>query len=163
MTTLLTTDGSGELLEPFNCACCLCARNSGSDSVGQPFRNDGPLGNNGRETSFLFHTSITSSSIAGNENSPSVRWRLVASAMCVCSCYAPHVGIISDVRVAFWRSLKPTRPLSQSSKRYMDAHGFVLHQFAGLNNTLVCRNIGCNDAPFLSPPRVQSQHFTLVF
>ena len=37
-----------------------------------------------------------------------LRWRLVAGAICVCSFYAPHVGIALDVRVAFWRNLAAT-------------------------------------------------------
>ena len=81
------------------------APDMGSLPTDQPFRYDGPLGSYGREAGFLFHVSIESTSIAGIQDSQSLRWRLVAGAVCVCSFYAPHVGIAVDVRVAFWRAL----------------------------------------------------------
>ena len=71
-------------------------------------RYDGPLGSNGREAGFLFHSSIDASCIPGVEDSQSLRWRLVAGAICVCSFHAPHVGIALGVRVAFWRNLAAT-------------------------------------------------------
>ena len=55
-----------------------------------------------------FHSSIDASCIPGVEDSQSLRWRLVAGAICVCSFYAPHVGIALDGRVAFWRNLAAT-------------------------------------------------------
>ena len=76
----------------------------------------------------MFHASIASSSIAGVEDSQSVRWRLVASAVCVRSFYAPHVGINIDVRVAFWRSL------AASVQRLCQRHSRCLLFLAGDSN-----------------------------
>ena len=80
----------------------------GTLPVDQSFRYDGPLGSFGREAGFLFHSSIDASCIPGVEDSQSLRWRLVAGAICVCSFHASHVGIAIDVRVAFWRNLAAT-------------------------------------------------------
>ena len=84
------------------------AQSLGTLPVDQSFRYDGPLGNYGREAGFLFHSSIDASCIPGVEDSQSLRWRLVAGAICVCSFYALHAGIALDVRVAFWRNLAAT-------------------------------------------------------
>ena len=49
----------------------------------------------------LFHVA---SPIPGTPDSQSLRWRLSGS-LCVCSFFAPHVGIASDTHVQFWRTL----------------------------------------------------------
>ena len=76
----------------------------GTLSTDQPFGYDDLLGSYGREAGFLFHASVESTSIAGIEDSQSLRWRSVTGVACVCSLYAPHVGIAVDVHVAFWRT-----------------------------------------------------------
>ena len=74
--------------------------------VDQPFRYDGPIGSHGREAEFLMlHTSIVASPVPGTPDSQSLRWRLVSGSLCACSFYAPHVGIASDTRIQFWRTL----------------------------------------------------------
>ena len=73
--------------------------------VDQPFRYDGPVGSHGREAGFLFHSSIMATPIPGTPDSQSLRWRLISGSLCVCSFYAPHVGILSDTRIRIWRTL----------------------------------------------------------
>ena len=73
--------------------------------VDQPFRYDCPIGSHGREAEFLLHSSIVASPIPGTPDSQSLRWRLVSGSLCACSFYAPHVGIASDTRIQFWRTL----------------------------------------------------------
>ena len=85
----------------------LCVQETQSPVLGtlptdQPFRYDGPVGSSGREAGFLFHSSIHSSPIPGIPDLQSLRWRLVSGVVCVCSFYAPHVGIAVDARV--WSS-----------------------------------------------------------
>ena len=88
----------------------LCVQETQSPLMGtlptdQPFRYDGPDGSYGREAGFLLHPSIISSPIPGIADLQSLRWRLVSGVVCVCSFYAPHVGIAVDARVEFWRTL----------------------------------------------------------
>ena len=66
---------------------------------------DGPVGSYGCEAGFLFHFSIHSSPIPTIADLQSLCWRLVSGVICVCSNYAPHVGISVDARVEFWRTL----------------------------------------------------------
>ena len=69
--------------------------------------SDGPVSIHGREAGFLFHSSEVASPIPETPDSQSLRWR---RALIVCSFYAPHVGIASDTRIEFLRTLAASSP-----------------------------------------------------
>ena len=66
---------------------------------------DGPASSRGRHAGFLVHSSVSSAAIPGVVDSVSVRWRVFAGAVCVCSFHAPHAGIGEVDRVQFWQEL----------------------------------------------------------
>ena len=47
----------------------------------------------------------SSAEVPGLPDSLSVRWRIFAGVVCVCSFYAPHAGIAEAERVQFWQEL----------------------------------------------------------
>ena len=51
----------------------------------EPLWYDGPVGTNGCEVGFLFHSSVDACPIPGSADQKSLRWCLVAGATCVCS------------------------------------------------------------------------------
>ena len=71
----------------------------------QPFVYDGPSNTGGCEAGFLFHESIRVSTVPGVTNTQRIRWRLVSGLVCVCSLYAPHIGVDDQFRSLFWQEL----------------------------------------------------------
>ena len=62
--------------------------------VNQPYSFDGPSESRGREAGFLVHNGVSSAEVPGVPDSLSVRWRIFAGVVCVCSFYAPHAGTV---------------------------------------------------------------------
>ena len=54
---------------------------------------DGPSESRGHEAGFLVHNGISSAEVPGVPDYLSVRWRIFAGVVCVCSFYARHAGI----------------------------------------------------------------------
>ena len=73
--------------------------------VNQPYSYDGPSEFRGCEAGFLVHNGVSSAKVPGVPDSLSVRWRIFAGVVCVCSFYAPHAGIAEAERVQFWQDL----------------------------------------------------------
>ena len=71
----------------------------------QPFVYDGPSNTGGCEAGFLFHESIRASTVPGVTDTQRTPWRLVSGLVCVCSFYAPHVGMDDQFRSLFWQEL----------------------------------------------------------
>ena len=72
--------------------------------VHQPYAHDGPSRSRGREAVFLVHSGV--SPVGSLEFV--IRWRIFAGVVCVCSFYAPHVGVAEAERVQFWQELVAT-------------------------------------------------------
>ena len=51
------------------------------------------------------HDGVSSAEVLGVPDSVSSRWRFFAGVVCVCSFYAPHVGVVEAERVQFWQEL----------------------------------------------------------
>ena len=66
----------------------------------------------------------------GTPDSQSIRWRFTSGSLCVCSFYAPHVGIPSEIRIQFWRKLAAT------VHRVSQLHSGTPLFLAGDSNTL---------------------------
>ena len=73
--------------------------------VNQPHSYDGPSESRGREAGFLVHNGVSSAEVPGVPDSLSVRWRIFAGVVCVCSFDAPHAGLAEAERVQFWQEL----------------------------------------------------------
>ena len=71
----------------------------------QPYRYDGPCDSGGSEAGFLFHETVTATSIPGLPDTLRIRWRLMSGRICVCSFYAPHCGMDAQCRTRFWEEL----------------------------------------------------------
>ena len=71
----------------------------------QPFVYDGPSNTGGFEAWFFFHESIRASTVPGVTDTQRTPWRLVSGLVCVCSFYAPHVGMDDQFRSLFWQEL----------------------------------------------------------
>ena len=54
---------------------------------------------------FLFHETVTATSILGLPDTQRIRWRLMSGRICVCSFYAPHGGMDGQCRTCFWEEL----------------------------------------------------------
>ena len=84
--------GPRQLFNPARSPSSLCPRNTvpfdGNSTHRPAFPLRRPVGSHGRETGFLFHSSILSSPIPGVADLQSLRWRLVSGVICVCSFYA---------------------------------------------------------------------------
>ena len=61
----------------------------------QPYRCDGPCDSGGSEAGFLFHETVTATSILGLPNTKRIRWRLMSGRICVSCFYPPHGGVAS--------------------------------------------------------------------
>ena len=67
--------------------------------VNQPCSNDGPYESRGREAGFLVHNGVSYAEVLGVLDPFSVRWRIFAGVVCVCS-FCVRAGLIEDERCA---------------------------------------------------------------
>ena len=88
--------------------CCIQETNAGAFPtlpIDQPYQYDGPSESYGREAGFLIRSGVCCTPVPGIQDSVSMRWRIFGGVVCVCSYYAPHVGIPEADRVSFWQNL----------------------------------------------------------
>ena len=88
--------------------CCIQETSAGAFPtlpVDHPYQYDGPSESYGREAGFLIRSGVSCTPVPGIQDSVSMRWRIFGGVACVCSFYAPHVGIPEADRVSFWPNL----------------------------------------------------------
>ena len=71
----------------------------------QCYHCDGPVESRGREAAFLYRSGVSCIPIPGVQDTVSMRWRNFQGMICVCSHYAPHIGLSEVDRVGFWQEL----------------------------------------------------------